>query len=113
MTDAFVYDAVRTPRGKGKADGSLHEVTALSLATQALGAIKARNLPDPSLVDDVVLGCVDPVGEAGGDIARAAAPTAGGRDPGARGPKHTPFALPRGARAPAPPPAVAGAHPLY
>src|SRR5947199_10230317 len=77
MTDAFVYDAVRTPRGKGKADGSLHEVTALALATQALTAIKARNLHDPSLVDDVVLGCVDPVGEAGGDIARAAALTAG------------------------------------
>src|SRR5215468_4660272 len=77
MTDAFVYDAVRTPRGRGKADGSLHEVTALSLATQALGAIKARNLADPSVVDDVVLGCVDPVGEAGGDIARAAALTAG------------------------------------
>ncbi|MEN3378580.1 MAG: acetyl-CoA C-acetyltransferase, partial [Hyphomicrobiales bacterium] len=73
MTDAFVYDAVRTPRGRGKADGSLHEVTALSLAAQALGAIKARNLPDPSLVDDVVLGCVDPVGEAGGNIARSAA----------------------------------------
>src|SRR5215510_8655232 len=77
MTDAFVYDAVRTPRGKGKADGSLHEVTALSLATQALGAIKDRSLPDSSIVDDVVLGCVDPVGEAGGDIARAAALTAG------------------------------------
>src|SRR3954447_2175819 len=77
MTDAFVYDAVRTPRGKGKADGSLHEVTALSLATQALGAIKDRNLADPAIVDDVVLGCVDPVGEAGGDIARAAALTAG------------------------------------
>src|SRR6188474_2963635 len=66
MTDAFVYDAVRTPRGKGKADGSLHEVTALSLATQALGAIKDRNKLDPVLV-----------GEAGGDIARAAALTAG------------------------------------
>src|SRR5213082_2341151 len=77
MTDAFIYDTVRTPRGKGKSDGSLHEVTALNLATQALGAIKDRNLPDPALVDDVVLGCVDPVGEAGGDIARAAALTAG------------------------------------
>src|SRR5437588_6713723 len=77
MTDAFIYDTVRTPRGKGKSDGSLHEVTALNLATQALGAIKNRNLPDPALVDDVVLGCVDPVGEAGGDIARAAALTAG------------------------------------
>ena len=77
MPDAFIYDAVRTPRGRGKADGSLHEVTALNLATQALGAIKARNTLDPTLVDDVVLGCVDPIGEAGGDIARAAALTAG------------------------------------
>ena len=77
MADAFIYDAVRTPRGKGKNDGSLHEVTALNLATQALGAIKTRNNLDTELVDDVVLGCVDPVGEAGGDIARAAALTAG------------------------------------
>jgi acetyl-CoA C-acetyltransferase len=73
MTDAFIYDAVRTPRGRGKADGALHEVTALNLAAQALGAIKERNKLDSSQVDDVVLGCVDPVGEAGGDIARAAA----------------------------------------
>ena len=77
MTDAFIYDHVRTPRGRGKADGALHEVTALDLATQALAAVKARNDLDPALVDDVVLGCVDPVGEAGGDIARAAALTAG------------------------------------
>ena len=77
MTDAFIYDAVRTPRGRGKADGSLHEVTALNLATQALAAIKERNKLDPLLVDDVVLGCVDPVGEAGGDIARVAAIMAG------------------------------------
>src|SRR3954462_2584282 len=83
MTDAFVYDAVRTPRGKGKSDGSLHEVTALNLATQALGAIKDRNLSDPSVVDDVVLGCVDPVGEAGGDIARAGALTPGYGNTGA------------------------------
>ena len=73
MAEAFIYDHVRTPRGRGKADGSLHEVTALSLAAQALGAIKARNELDPSLVDDVVMGCVDPVGEAGGNIARSAA----------------------------------------
>src|ERR1700674_4447569 len=73
MPDAFIYDHVRTPRGRGKADGALHEVTALNLATQALAAIKDRNKLDPSLVDDVILGCVDPVGEAGGDIARAAA----------------------------------------
>jgi acetyl-CoA C-acetyltransferase len=77
MPDAFIYDHVRTPRGRGKADGSLHEVTALNLATQTLAALKERNALDPKLVDDVVLGCVDPVGEAGGDIARAAAITAG------------------------------------
>jgi acetyl-CoA C-acetyltransferase len=77
MTDAFIYDAIRTPRGRGKADGALHEVTALNLASQALGAIKERNKLDPKLVDDVVLGCVDPVGEAGGDIARVAAIMAG------------------------------------
>jgi acetyl-CoA C-acetyltransferase len=77
MADAFIYDHVRTPRGRGKADGALHEVTALSLAAQALGAIKERNALDTGLVDDVVLGCVDPVGEAGGDIARASAIVAG------------------------------------
>jgi acetyl-CoA C-acetyltransferase len=77
MTDAFIYDAVRSPRGRGKADGSLHEVTALNLAAQTLAAVKDRNKLDPALVDDVVLGCVDPVGEAGGDIARAAALVAG------------------------------------
>ena len=77
MPDAFIYDAIRTPRGRGKADGALHEVTALNLAAQALGAIKDRNKLDPKLIDDVVLGCVDPVGEAGGDIARASALVAG------------------------------------
>jgi acetyl-CoA C-acetyltransferase len=77
MPDAFIYDHVRTPRGRGKTDGSLHEVTALNLASQALGAIKSRNNLDPALVDDVVLGCVDPVGEAGADIARTAALVAG------------------------------------
>src|SRR5471030_665857 len=77
MADAFIYDHVRTPRGRGKADGALHEVTALNLAAQALGAIKDRSKLDPALVDDIVMGCVDPVGEAGGDIARAAALVAG------------------------------------
>jgi acetyl-CoA C-acetyltransferase len=77
MTDAFIYDHVRTPRGRGKADGSLHEVTALNLAAQTLEAVRTRNALDPALVDDVILGCVDPVGEAGGDIARAAAIVAG------------------------------------
>ncbi len=73
MAEAFIYDHVRTPRGRGKPDGSLHEVTALSLAAQTLRAVRDRNGLDTRLVDDVVLGCVDPVGEAGGDIARAAA----------------------------------------
>jgi acetyl-CoA C-acetyltransferase len=77
MTDAFIYDHVRTPRGRGKDDGALHEVTALALATQALTAVKDRNDLDPALVDDVVLGCVDPIGEAGGDIARVAGLAAG------------------------------------
>jgi acetyl-CoA C-acetyltransferase len=77
MTEAYIYDHVRTPRGRGKPDGALHEVTALNLAAQTLAAIKERNNLDPALVEDVVLGCVDPVGEAGGDIARVAALMAG------------------------------------
>jgi acetyl-CoA C-acetyltransferase len=77
MADAFIYDAIRTPRGRGKPDGALHEVSTLGLATTALKAIRERNHLDTKLVDDVVLGCVDPVGEAGGDIARMAALTAG------------------------------------
>ncbi len=77
MPDAFIYDHVRTPRGRGKVDGALHEVTALNLASQALGAIKTRNKLDTALVDDVVMGVVDPVGEAAADIARTAALVAG------------------------------------
>ena len=77
MPDAFIYDHVRTPRGRGKADGALHEVTALNLAAQTLAAIKDRNKLDSRELHDVVLGCVDPVGEAGGDIARAAVLVAG------------------------------------
>jgi acetyl-CoA C-acetyltransferase len=77
MPDAFIYDHVRTPRGRGRPDGALHEVTAINLAAQALGAIKARNQLDPVLVDDVVMGVVDPVGEAAADIARTAALVAG------------------------------------
>jgi len=72
MSEAFIYDAVRTPRGKGKKSGSLHEITALELATQPLRAIRDRNELDTSDVDDVVLGCVSPVGEQGADIARVA-----------------------------------------
>ena len=77
MPEAYIYDHVRTPRGRGKADGSLHEVTALALATAPLKALKERNNIQPGTIDDVILGCVDPVGEAGGDIARMAALLAG------------------------------------
>jgi len=77
MTDAFIYDAVRTPRGKGRKDGALHEVTPTRLAVTALQAIRDRNKLDTALVDDVVLGCVMPIGEQGANIARTAAVMAG------------------------------------
>lgn len=72
MTEAFIYDAVRTPRGKGKKDGSLHEVTPVHLLGNLFNALETRNQLDTSQVDDVVLGCVTPVGEQGADIARTA-----------------------------------------
>ena len=72
MTECFIYDTVRTPRGKGRKDGALHEVTALELGTQVLKNIRDRNNLDTSKVDDVVFGCVDPVGEQGSNIARIA-----------------------------------------
>lgn len=71
MTDALIYDAVRTPRGKKKG-GALHEITALQLATQTLEAVRDRSELDTAKVDDVILGCVSPVGEQGADIARSA-----------------------------------------
>ena len=77
MTEAIIYDHVRTPRGRGKPDGSLHTASTLHLAATALKAIKDRNHLDTTDVDDVVMGCVDPVGEAGGDIARMGALAAG------------------------------------
>src|SRR5690349_18979913 len=78
MTEAFIYDAVRTPRGKGKKDGSLHEVKPVSLVTTLIGAVLARNPKlDPNRVDDLVLGCVTPVGDQGADIAKTAALVAG------------------------------------
>ncbi len=73
MTEAYLYDHVRTPRGKGKPDGALHEITPIQLATQMLQAIRDRNRLDTRLVEDVILGCVVPVGEQGGNIARIAA----------------------------------------
>jgi acetyl-CoA C-acetyltransferase len=77
MTDAFILDAVRTPRGRGRPDGSLHSITPIQLAAQALGALRERTSLDTSVVDDVILGCVTPVGEQGADIARIAALAAG------------------------------------
>jgi acetyl-CoA C-acetyltransferase len=77
MREAYIFDAVRTPRGKGKSSGALHEVTALSLATQVLEAVRDRNNLDTAAVDDVVFGCVSPVGEQGSDIARIAVLNAG------------------------------------
>ncbi len=72
MTEAYIFDAVRTPRGRGKSDGSLHEVTPARLAATALEAIRERNDLDTSRIDDVVMGCVEPAGEQGADIARTA-----------------------------------------
>lgn len=72
MTEAYIYDVVRTPRGRGKNTGSLHEITALSLSSQILGALRDRNSLDTSLVDDVIWGCVTPIGEQGADVARTA-----------------------------------------
>jgi acetyl-CoA C-acetyltransferase len=77
MTDAYIFDAVRTPRGRGKKDGALHEVTPTRLAVTALEAIRDRNELDTAEVDDVVLGCVEPVAEQGADIARTAVLMAG------------------------------------
>ncbi|MFT4187424.1 MAG: acetyl-CoA C-acetyltransferase [Aeromicrobium sp.] len=78
MTEAFIYDAIRTPRGRGKKTGSLHEVKPISLVTTLLDAVKERN-PGlaPNEVDDVVLGVVSPVGDQGADIARTAVLAAG------------------------------------
>ncbi|WP_200821225.1 acetyl-CoA C-acetyltransferase [Oceanicoccus sp. KOV_DT_Chl] len=68
---AYIYDAIRTPRGKGKKDGSLHEVKSVALAAGLLTELQTRHDLDTSRVDDVVMGCVSPVGEQGGDIAKS------------------------------------------
>ena len=77
MTEVFIYDHVRTPRGRGKKDGSLHEVPSVRLAARTLEAIRDRNGLDTATVDDIVMGCVDPVMEAGAVIPKAAAFEAG------------------------------------
>ena len=72
MTDAFIYDAVRSPRGKGRADGALHELTAVALSAKILNAVKSRNGLDGHAVEDVIWGNVTQVGEQGGCLARSA-----------------------------------------
>ncbi|MEM9248652.1 MAG: acetyl-CoA C-acyltransferase, partial [Pseudomonadota bacterium] len=72
MTDAYIYDAVRSPRGKGRKDGSLHEVTAVRLSAQMLNAVQARNGLEGHAVEDVIWGNVTQVGEQGGCLARTA-----------------------------------------
>lgn len=77
MNVAYIYDAVRTPRGRGKSDGSLHDIQPVQLAQQVLQQLRERNHLDTSLIDDVILGCVTPIGEQGADIARTAVLAAG------------------------------------
>jgi len=72
MREVFIYDHVRTPRGRGRPDGSLHEITAIELVTQLLESMRDRNGLDTALLDDVVIGCAQPVGEQGGVLARGA-----------------------------------------
>src|SRR5476649_858986 len=73
MTQALIFDAVRTPRGKGKADGALYSVKPVNLAAGLLQALQLRNHLDTAQVDDIVLGCVTPIGDQGADIAKTAA----------------------------------------
>ena len=73
MTQALIFDALRTPRGKGKADGALYSVKPVNLVAGLLGALQQRTALDTSQVDDIVLGCVTPVGDQGADIAKTAA----------------------------------------
>lgn len=76
MTQALIFDAIRTPRGKGKADGALHSVKPVNLVAGLFTALQQRTALDTSQVDDVVLGCVTPVGDQGADIAKTAAQVA-------------------------------------
>lgn len=80
MSEAYIIDAIRTPRGKGKKDGSLYEVKPISLLTGLLNELQHRHQLDTSKVDDIVLGCVTPVGDQGADIAKTAAVAAGWND---------------------------------
>jgi len=77
MSEAYIFDAIRTPRGKGKPDGALHGTRAVDLVADLLKSMRERNDFDPEVVDDLVLGCVTPIGEQGAVIARTAALHAG------------------------------------
>ena len=70
MIEAYIYDSIRTPRGKGKSNGSLHQISPVKLASKTLSALRDRNHLNTSFIDDVILGCVHPVNEQGSDIAR-------------------------------------------
>jgi acetyl-CoA C-acetyltransferase len=77
INTAYIFEAIRTPRGKGKKEGALHEVKQVHPAAGLLREMQGRHNLDTSCVDDVVLGCVSPVGEQGGDIAKTVAQVAG------------------------------------
>ncbi len=77
MADAYIYDALRTPRGKGKAEGALHTIQPVELVSTLLKTLREKNQLDTSLIEDIILGCVTPIGEQGADIARTAALVAG------------------------------------
>ncbi|MCH4246313.1 MAG: acetyl-CoA C-acetyltransferase [Acinetobacter populi] len=80
MSEAYIFDAIRTPRGKGKKDGSLYEVKPITLVTTLLHALQQRHQLDTAKVEDIILGCVTPIADQGGDIAKTAAIAAGWSD---------------------------------
>ncbi len=77
MTDAYIFDAIRTPRGRGKATGALHEVKPITLLSNLLNTVEQRNSLNTQFIDDIVMGCVTPIGDQGADIAKTAAIVAG------------------------------------
>ena len=80
MSEAYIFDAIRTPRGRGKATGALHEVKPITLLSNLLKTLEQRNSLDTQHVDDIVIGCVTPIGDQGADIAKTAAIAAGWDD---------------------------------
>ena len=82
MHEAYIYDAVRTPRGRGRKDGALYGIKSVSLLSTVLEALRERNHLDTSLVEDLIIGCVTQVGEQSGDVAKSAAIVVGGQGRG-------------------------------